>query len=68
MLTQLNIVTMNLNFVFDKISPNGIPVGNIICFRNNVTPEQGQFTKDLSSPHYGGYWWYYTHFDFTQYT
>lgn len=39
MLTQLNIVTMNLNFVFDKISPNGMPVGNIICFLNNVTPE-----------------------------
>jgi hypothetical protein len=56
---------MNINFVFDKISPAGIPVGNIICFRNNVTPEQEKFTAHLPSPNWSGYWWYYSHFDFT---
>lgn len=54
-----------INFVFDRISDQGIPVGNILCYRNDITREQAEFTKDLTDAYYKGFWYEYVVFNST---
>lgn len=55
---------MNINFVFDRISDHGIPVGNVLCFKNFITPEQLSFTKDLPNPPWKGFFFEYVSSNF----